>query len=373
MRAGSPGHSGQTLRTLESPLGAEIVIDGAHYINFAGSSYLGLSGVGEILETGARVLRQTGAGYQLSRHFGLVSEALQEVEAEGAAYFGSEAAFYLTTGYLLGFALIAAVREQFTQVYVDELAHYSLRDAIAASGLKSFAYRHLDVDHLEQLLKRGTAGGQALIATDGMYSTLGEIAPLDQMSRIAALYNARLLVDESHSFGVLGANGRGASEHHDIAPSAPLIGGSLSKGFGVIGALIPATRREVAALRLTPVSRGGAVGLPAAAAMGAASLRYTRRHPELLQRLRANTAYLKQGLRGLGIDVGDSAAPVAAFRLPSHAAMQSLQQRLFAEGLFVLLSDYIGAGREGIIRCGIFADHTQAHLDQLLDALRRHG
>ncbi len=206
-----------------------------------------------------------------------------------------------------------------------------------------------------------------------MYSTFGEIAPLDQIARVASSYGAQMLVDESHSFGVLGTYGRGASEHHAILSAAPLIGGSFSKAFGVIGALIPGTTTEVEALRLTPVSRGAAVGLPAAAAMGAAALRYVRRHPEQLQRLRANTSYLKQGLRRLGIDVGDSVAPVAAFSLPSHAAMSSLQQSLFAEGLYVLLSDYIGAGSEGVIRCGIFADHTQAHLDQLLDALGRHA
>ena len=362
------------LRTLESPIGAEIVIDGARYINFAGSSYLGLSGVADILERGTRELRQTGAGYQLSRHFGLVSQALQDIESEGAAYFGSEAALYLNTGYLLGFALIAAVREHFSAIYFDELAHYCLRDAIAASGLQAYAFRHLDVSHLEELLKRHVlAGERALIATDGMYSTFGEIAPLNEMARVAVTYGARLLVDESHSFGVLGAHGRGASEHHAILSEAPLIGGSLSKAFGVVGALIPATTIEVDALRVTRVCRGAAVGLPAAAAMGTAALRYVRSHPELLQRLRTNTTYLKQGLRRLGIDVGDSLAPVAAFSLPSHAAMSSLQQHLFAEGLYVLLSDYIGAGSEGVIRCGIFADHRQGHLDQLLDALRRHA
>ena len=364
----------ETLGTLDSPMGAEIVIDGARYVNFAGSSYLGLSGVDEILQSGAQVLRRTGAGYQLSRHFGLLSQALQEIETEGAAYFGSEAAFYLSTGYLLGFAAIAAVREQFATIYFDELSHYCLRDAIAASELKSYAFRHLDVGHLEELLKRHAAAGErVLIATDGMYSTFGEIAPLQEMARLGSSYDARLLVDESHSFGVLGDTGRGASEHHEILSHAPLIAGSLSKGFGVVGALIPCTTVEAAALRLTPAARGAAVGLPAAAAMGAASLRYVREHPGLLQKLRANTAHLKQGMRRLGIEVGDSVAPVAAFRLQSHAAMRSLQQRLFAEGLYVLLSDYIGAGGEGVIRCGIFADHTRAHLDQLLDALQRHA
>src|SRR5579871_4350615 len=150
----------EQLRTLESPFGAEIVIDGARYINFAGSPYLGLSGVAEILEVGTRVLRQGGAGYQLSRHFGLVSQALQDIESEAASYFGSEAALYLNTGYLLGFALIEAVGERCSAIYFDELAHYCLRDAISVSGLQSYAFRHLDVGHLEELLKRHGGGAE---------------------------------------------------------------------------------------------------------------------------------------------------------------------------------------------------------------------
>ena len=145
----------------------------------------------------------------------------------------------------------------------------------------------------------------------------------------------------------------------------------MSKAFGGAGALIPATREETSALLKTPVSRGAGVGLPACAAMCAESLRYVRAHPERLQRLRHNTAYLKRRLRDLGLEVGATVAPVAAFRLESKQRMSALQQRLMSEGIFVLHSDYIGAGTAGVIRCGIFADHTQAHMDQVADGLRR--
>jgi 8-amino-7-oxononanoate synthase len=362
----------ETLRTLESPMGAEIVVDGNRYLNFAGSCYLGLGGVHEILESGACTLRATGAGYQLSRHFGLVSAALQDVESEGARFFATESALFLTTGYHFGFAAVAALRDRFSVIFFDELAHYSLREAIAASGLPRHTFHHLDAGHLAELLARHCAPrALPLIVTDGMYSTGGEIAPLDQFAGALESYGGRLLVDESHSFGVLGEHGRGASEHHSIPASAALIGGSLSKAFGAVGALIPANASEVAALQATPVYRGAAVGLPAAAAMCAQSLRYVRAHPELLQRLRDNTAYLKAGLRRLGLEVGATVAPVAAFALGSKQSMRSLQERLLAQGIWVLHSDYIGAGPEGVIRCGIFADHTRLHLDRLLDSLRR--
>jgi 7-keto-8-aminopelargonate synthetase-like enzyme len=357
---------------LQSPFGAELVIDGRRYINFAGSSYLGLSGLAQILEAGLRTLRDTGAGYQLSRQFDVVSAALEDVEREGALFFDSESACFLSSGYHFGFASLAVLRDRFSIIFFDEQAHYCLREAIAASGVPSHAFRHLQAEHLAELCKRHCGAGAApLVATDGMYSTLGEIAPLAALAQVVEPYAGRLLVDESHSFGVLGEHGRGASEQHELAGPAVFMGGSLSKAFGAAGALIPATREEMSALLTTAVSRGAGVGLPACAAMCAESLRYVRAHPERLQCLRHNTAYLKTRLRELGLDVGATVAPVAAFRLESRQTMAALQQRLMSEGIFVLHSDYIGAGVAGVIRCGIFADHTQAHMDQLVDWLRR--
>src|SRR5688572_30100476 len=124
-------------RTVESPLNAQIVIDGRAYINFGGSSYLGLSGNKQILEAGIATLQATGAGYQLARHYQVATRAHQEVEAEGADFFGTESAIYLAAGYHFGLVAMAAVRGRFTTVFFDELAHHCLREAIAASGLTS--------------------------------------------------------------------------------------------------------------------------------------------------------------------------------------------------------------------------------------------
>jgi 8-amino-7-oxononanoate synthase len=359
-------------KTVESSIGAEVVIDGRRYVNFGGSSYLGLSANAEIVEAGVSVLRQSGSGYQFPRFYQVATRAHQEVEAEAAAFFNTESALYLAGGYYFGLVAIAAIRERFSTIFFDEFAHYSLREAIAASDLNSYAYRHLDAGDLDAKLKRHLrANEQPLVVTDGLYSTFGEIAPLDELVGVMTPYSGRLLVDESHSFGVLGELGRGASEYHVVPASSVLAGGSTGKAFGVLGGIIPASEEEVAAFRATPAGKGASAGQPAAASMFAMSLRYIRQHPELLHRLRANVARLKTGLRAIGLEVGDSAAPVASFITGSEKSMQALQARLLSEGILVFHTKYIGAGTAGVIRCGIFADHTSAHIDCLLEALRR--
>jgi 8-amino-7-oxononanoate synthase len=359
-------------RTLESPVGAEIVIDGNRYINFGGSAYLGLSGNRQIHEAGFAALRQCGSGSPVPRDQGVATGAHQEAEAAAAAFFGTPAALYIAHGYYFGLVTIRALRESYSAIFFDELAHYSLREAIAACGLRSYSYRHLDAADLAAALRRELgANDTPLVVTDGMFPTFGEIAPLGELARAVEPYAGRLLVDESHSFGVLGPLGRGAGEHHGVRAPSILTGGSLGKAFGTCGGIVPASAEEVAAFRLTPTARGASIGLPAAAAMCASSLRYVREHPELLQRLRANVVRVKSGLRRLGLQVNDSIAPVAAFVTGPGKSMAALRQELMAEGIFVYHTNYVGAGPGGVIRCGIFADHTDEHIERLLEALQR--
>lgn len=361
-----------SLRSVESPVGAEVVIDGRRCVNFGGSSYLGLSTHKAIAEAGAATLLSSGSGYQFAREMNLANRAHQEAERVAAWFFNSSNAIYLASGYLFGLVAIAALRKEFNTIFYDEWAHYSLCEAIAASGLPAHAYRHLDAEDLKSKLKSQLgANERPLVVTDGLYATFGEIAPLDLLAQAMMPYGGRLLVDESHSFGVLGETGRGAREHHHLAPSTALVGGSTGKAFGAVGGIIPASEDEIAAFRATPAARGASMGLPAAAAMCAMTLRYVHEHPELLLRLRENTAYLKSRLGGIGLDVGHSIVPVATFTAGSDESMQSLQQRLMSEGIHVFHARYIGAGSAGVIRCGVFADHTREHIDRLVEALSR--
>jgi 8-amino-7-oxononanoate synthase len=360
------------VRTIESAVGAQIVIDGRTYINFGGSSYLGLASHPEILEAGIEALRLCGSGAPLARDQLILSRGHQDIEREAASYFGTQAALYVSSGYLFGLIAIAAIRERYSTVFFDERSHYALRDAVAACGVPSHAYRHLDVEDLAaQLARHVSRGSRPLVVTDGVFATFGEIAPIAELCSVVAQYDGRVLVDESHAFGVLGALGRGAHEHHAQTAPRVLVGGSLAKAFGVSGGIIPASEEEVAVFKRMPAAVGASGGMAASAAMAAASLRLVRGHPQLLQRLRENVTYTKTGLRKLGIQVPDTVVPVATFSLGSQEAMQRLQHELMRRGVFVYHINYVGAGPGGVIRCGIFADHTQHHLDELLDALER--
>lgn len=356
---------------IDSPIGARIVIDGRSYSNFGGSSYLGLSSKPEIMQAGMLALRDYGAGGSIPWVHDTTTSPLEEVESEAAKFFSRPAALFLVGGYYFGLVSLAALREQFSVIFLDEWAHYSLREAIAASGLRHHTFRHVDTDDLEnQLRQRLRAGDRPLIATDGLFSTFGEIPPLDDYARLVASYDGRLLIDESHSFGVIGASGRGAAEHCHLDPSIAIIGGSLGKAFGTSGGIVPAEEKQVAAFRATPVGYGASIGPPALSAMCAASLKYVREHPGLLVTLRDNVAYMKSGLRALGLDVGDSSVPIASFVTPGRS-MQQLRADLMAAGIFVYHTTYIGASEGGAIRCAIFADHTREQMDGLFAALRR--
>jgi 8-amino-7-oxononanoate synthase len=360
-------------RTIESPVGPRIAIDGKAYINFGGSSYLGLSLSPEILEAGTAMLRRYGAGTPIPRDHGFATCAHEEVEAEGSRFFDVQAALYLASGYYFGLISMAAIKADCNAVFFDEFSHYSLREGIAATGLRSYAFRHLDAEDLAVNLKRHLLPGERpVIATDGLFPTLGHIAPLGDLAKAAAPYGGRLIVDESHSFGVLGATGRGAIEHHALSREAVLVGGSTGKAFAAAGGIILGSEDEIAKFRGTPAGRGATVGMPAAAAMCAASLRYVRLHPELLCQLRENIAYMKRGLRNMGLAIAQDVAPIIALELGDAAAMRSLKQALMSEGVHVYHSTYVGAGKGGVIRCAVFADHTAAEMDALFSALRKH-
>jgi 8-amino-7-oxononanoate synthase len=360
------------IAAFESPVGAEIVLEGRRYLSFGGSSYLGLASNTEIIEAGVASLRAYGAGAPIPWAHRVATRQLQEVESAAAAFFGREAALYLSCGYHFAFAALSVLRAQFDVVFFDEWSHYCLREAIAASGLESHPFRHLDCEDLgQQIRRRVRAGQRPLVVSDGVYSTFGEIAPLAALASTIEPYAGRLLIDESHSFGVLGDTGRGAAEYHGLPSGVAVIGGSLAKAFGTSGGVIPADADEVRAMRSTPVVNGASLGMPAAAAMCATSLAYVQRHPELLQRLRANTVRLKSGLRRLGLEVPDNVVPIAAFAPSPPKSPRQLKEELLQEGIFVYHTRYIGAVDDGVVRCAVFADHSAAQIDQLLTSLAR--
>jgi 8-amino-7-oxononanoate synthase len=354
---------------VQSATGAEVLLNGRWYVNFGGSSYLGLNGNKVIGAAGISALEKCGAGMPLARSQNVETEYHRLVETRATEFFGSDAALFLASGSIFGLAALQSLPDDEACIFYDEFSHYSLGNAILASGHPRHSYSHLDAGHLVELLKRFARPRQrAIVVTDGLFSTFGEIAPLADLAEAMSPYAGRIIVDESHAFGVLGRLGRGAAEHHRLGSEA-IIGGSLAKAFGVCGGLILGDAVQIGACRASQTVVGASYGMPAAAAMAARSLEWVAENPQLRSRLQANTAYLKAGLRRIGLDVGDTVAPIVTFAVGSPSDAAKVRSDLLSRGIFVYQTTYVGAGEAGVLRCAIFADHRLSHLDQLIEAL----
>lgn len=355
---------------LESAAGAEIVIDDRKYLNFGGSSYLGLSAHPAIIAAGIAGLNARGSGMQMPSSQGLSVPETAEIEHVAADFFRVEASLFFSCGYLFPLAALAALDRDRHVVFADEFAHFAIRDGIRASGLAAFSYRHCDPEDLRTKLKSHISVGQTpCIATDGLFSTFGNIPPLDELFEICSGYGGKLLIDESHSFGTMGASGRGTIEHFGLVSPNIVAGGSLGKAFGACGGIALGSSESIRRLKDTPAGLGAGKGAPHLGAMCAESLKLVKRTPLFLKNLRQNTSQLKQGLQQIGIDVGNSDAPIAAFSRGSFEANRACKQQLRERGIFVYHSKYIGTGTDGVIRLAVFSDHTNDQISYLLQEL----
>ncbi|HOX02358.1 MAG TPA: pyridoxal phosphate-dependent aminotransferase family protein [Candidatus Paceibacterota bacterium] len=359
---------------MQGPPGPEILVGDRRLLYFGGTGYLGLQSHPSVLEAAMAGLRDYGMGSATSRRGFGSNQLLVEVEASAARFYGAEDALYFPTGYFGTAILLEGMSEPGVRLFVDEHAHFSVADAARGSGRPMHTFRHLDPDDLGRQLKGSLrAGEQAWVMTDGVFSVTGDVAPLAAYSSLLQAYpGSRMLVDDAHGLGVLGEQGRGTCEHLDVSGSGVQIAATLSKAMGGYGGIIPGCRDMVHNLRSHSRIYGGTNPLPApVAAASKAGLEIARSTPALRASLRFNASRLREGLARMGLPVAAGPVPVAALRLGSAAQMQELHAALRADGILApYLSGYCGAGPEGVLRIAVFATHTAAMVDRLLEALR---
>lgn len=356
-------------RTIRGPESARIWIDGEPYINFVGCNYLALQTLDELRSAGRFAVELDHPWSQMrSGAHGGCDPVFEELAKEGAIYFGTETSVFLPTGYFCGLAAVAGLHSHFDVVFIDELAHFSLSDAARLSGCPVVPFPHADATALHDMLRVNLHGGQRpLVLTDGIFATTGRLPPLADYFQSVSEFGGLLFVDESHAYGVVGSNGRGAAEYCNVTEAWHA--GTLSKGFCAHGGLLPCSNEFAAHVRSLPPVRGASAGSPVSALVAAAAMRYARAQPQRREHLYTVSQQLKTGLRGLGLDIVDTPAPITAFTVGKNANMVALQRSLFDDGFHVALSSYIGSGPEGMIRCATFADHSKSDIEALLRAL----
>lgn len=357
-------------RVVAGGAAARWTIDGRAYVNFSGAGYLALHdepalrrAAYDALDRGLPFQHQLGPLYEFR------DPPLDDVQAAAADFMQCETALYFSSGFFIGQIGLCAFARPGDHLYVDEGAHYNLRQAVQLSGLAATSFAHRDPGALEEAVARMlSAGERPLVVTDGMFATTGELAPLHHYAKVIDRFGGSMFVDDAHGFGVIGEEGRGCAEYFGTE-SVTDVGGTLSKAFCASGAVIGCSKETARRVIHLPPKRGANAGSPISAAVAAASLRFVQAHPERRRRLHELSAHARFGLRRIGIAVSDSPSPVMAFALGDRANMRRIQYQLFAKGFYLPISDYIGAGPGGTFRCAVFANHSEEDLDALLSAL----
>lgn len=366
------GEPGQLLdgRTANGPASASWTIDGRPYLNFAGSGYLALSRLPELRNAAyAALALGTAFSRQVSPAYGITDSTFDGVETAAATALGTEAAVYFASGYLIGPTLFAAHARPSDRVFVDAGCHFNLLDASRACCLPWHQFAHRDPSSLHtELRARLRPAERPLVVTDGTHPTTGRLAPLHEYAEVLAPFAGLMLVDDAHGFGVVGRRGRGAAEHLGVE-SVSATAATLSKAFCAQGAVLGGDAARIRPLQLMPPLRGSNSGSPLSAAVAEAALRYVEANPARRNRLADMVTVLRRRLRSLGLDIAESPAPIVSFRVGDRATMSRLQRRLFEQDVYVPISDYLGAGPDGILRCAVYADHTPQDLERLVDAV----
>ncbi len=372
-------------RRLESAAGPVVEMEGAPRIMLGSNNYLGLTG-DERVKAGARdALERYGTGVTGSRLLNGTLDLHLELESELAAWMGTEDALVFTTGHQANLGAIGTLLGPGDTVVVDSGDHASILDGAILSRAKLRAFRHNRLDKLERTLERAAGdGGGVLVVVDGVFSMEGDVAPLPEIARLAAAHGARLMVDEAHAVGVLGARGAGTAELLGVEDRVDLRMGTFSKSLASCGGFIAGPADVIEYLRIQ--SRPflfTAAGVPAAVGAALAAVRICRSEegPRLFARVLEAAARLHGGLRELGFRVVEPhplpggerlITPIVPVVVGDDWKAALLWRALWDAGVYVNVALHPAVPPAGaLLRTSVMATHDAAVLDQALEAFAR--
>src|SRR3954466_14230784 len=293
-------------RELTGPAGPVVEMEGADRVMLGSNNYLGLTGDERVIQGARDALEQYGTGLTGSRLLNGTTHLHLELERELAEWMGTEAALVFTTGHQANVGCLSAILSPVDTVICDSGDHASIMDGVAMSRAKVRPFRHKRLDKLETMLERAASdGGGVLVVVDGVYSMEGDICDVPRVAELARAHGARLMVDEAHGVGVLGARGAGACEALGVEDAVDLRMGTFSKSLASCGGFIAGSSEVIEYLRYQSRSfMFTASAVPAAIGAALAAVRICRspEGPELFARVLSNAAYLRHGLASIGSD-----------------------------------------------------------------------
>jgi glycine C-acetyltransferase len=364
------------IRTLSSPQGPWLVVDGKRVLNFCSNNYLGLANHPRMVQAAQDAIHSRGVGPAAVRSIAGTMDLHLELERRMAEFKGVEAAITFQSGFTANTAAIAALVGKEDVIFSDELNHASIIDGSRLSGARIVRYPHADPNGLEQAIGENQGSyRRALIITDGVFSMDGDLAPLDKIYEIAAAHDIMLMVDDAHGEGVVGRGGRGIVDHFHLHGKVDIEVGTFSKAFGVVGGVVAGRAVVIEWLRQRgrPFLFSSAV-TPADAAACLAAVDLLEESTELVDRLWENAGYFKSKMKALGFDTGVSVTPITPIMLGEAPLAQQFSRELFEEGVFAMALGFPTVPRgKARIRVMISASHSTEDLDAGLAAFERVG
>jgi 8-amino-7-oxononanoate synthase len=364
-------------RILESAAAPVVTMEGAERVMLGSNNYLGLTG-DERVKQGARdALERYGTGLTGSRLLNGTIDLHLQLERELAEWMGTEEAIVFTTGHQANVGTLGTLLAPGDTVIADSADHASILDGCMLSRAKLRPFRHGRLDKLEKMLQRSADdGGGVLVVVDGVFSMEGDVADLPRIVELCKAHGARLMVDEAHAAGVLGARGAGASELYGVEGEVDLRMGTFSKSLASCGGFLAGSHEVIDFLRATSRSfLFTAAAVPASVGAALAALRIIRSDdgPPLFARVLENAAYLRAGLRELGLQVLDDSSghvtPIVPAVVGDDWKAVLLWRALYDAGVYVNVALHPAVPPAGaLLRTSVMATHDRATLDRALEA-----
>ncbi len=364
------------IRTLGSPQGAWLIVDGKRVLNFCSNNYLGLANHPRLVKAAHEAMDKYGVGPGAVRTIAGTMDLHLELEKRVAKFKRVEDAITFQSGFTANLGTIPALVGKEDIIFSDELNHASIIDGCRLARANVVRYRHADPASLEAVIREQDGNyRRGMIITDGVFSMDGDFPPLDKLAEIAKTYDLMLMVDDAHGEGVLGEGGRGIVDHFHLHGQVDIEIGTFSKAFGVVGGVAAGNARIVEWLRQRgrPFLFSSAVTVPDVAATIAA-IDVLEESTELVDTLWKNADLFKAEMNTLGFDTGKSMTPITPVMLGEAKLAREFSSRLYEEGVFAMALGYPtvpkGMAR---IRVMISASHSDDDLAQAIKAFAKVG
>jgi 8-amino-7-oxononanoate synthase len=362
-------------QALDNNDGPEAQIYGRRVLMFGSNNYLGLTRHPEVVAAARDAVARFGTSMTGSRLLNGTTHLHEELEHRVAAFLGKERALVFTTGYQTNLGTISSLIDKRSVAVIDKADHASIYDGTALAEGEVIRFRHNDARHLDTVLKRMAPGKAALVIIDGVYSMGGDIADLPGIVAACRRHEARLLVDDAHGIGVIGEGGRGTGSHFGLDGDVDLVMGTFSKSLASIGGFVAGPDKVLDWIQHFARSMLFSASLPPASTAAAlAALTVLEREPEIVARLKSNGDLWREGLKGMGFDIGQTQTPIVPVTLGDEYATVTFWKALLEAGLYTNPSIYPAVNmREAILRTSCMATHTLPQIEQALETFRTVG